>query len=141
MIQYQQIVVSTQANVGQPGALPAALRGLSDVSLANLPAALNPQAVALLNLADTGFVPVVTADVPQVVTRLQFITALQNAGSYAAVRTAILALPAIDPVSIYFLNTDNFTRTDQRLLAFAAAMAQSAAQVDAVFIAAFAVPR
>jgi hypothetical protein len=136
MLQYQRIVVSTQANVGQPGALPPARVGLSDASLANLPAALNPQAVTLLGLADTGFLPVVTADVPQTVTRLQFVTALQNAGSYTAVASAINALPVGDPVRLYFLNTAIFTRTDPRLLAFAASMGQSAAQVDAVFTAA-----
>lgn len=136
MIQYQQIKVSTSANVGQPGPLPAMLVGLSDASLANLPVALNAAAVAALGLADTGFLPVVTADVPQRVNRLQFVTALQNAGSYTAVAAAINALAVGDPVRLYFTNTPIFTRTDPRLLAFAASMAQSAAQVDAVFTAA-----
>lgn len=139
MILYQQKTLSTSANVGVPGPLPAMLRGLSDVSLANLPAALNPAAVAALGLADMGFVPVITADVPQVVNRLQFVTALQNAGSYAAVATAINALPQTDVVRLYFINTPLFTRTDPRLLAFAAAMGQSAAQVDAAFTAAAAI--
>lgn len=139
MILYQQIKVSTAANVGVPGPLPAMLRGLNDASLANLPAILNPAAVAALGLADTGYVPVVTADVPQVVNRLQFVTALQNAGSYAAVAAAINALAVGDPIRLYFLNTPLFTRTDPRLLAFAASMAQSAVQVDALFTAAAAV--
>ena len=137
MLQYQKITVSTSANVGGPGPLPPMLRGLSDASLANLPAVLNAAAaVAALGLADTGYVPVVTADVPQVVTRLQFVTALQNAGSYGAVASAINALAVGDPVRLYFLNTAVFTRTDPRLLAFATSMAQSAAQVDTLFTAA-----
>ena len=140
MLQYQKITVSTSANVGGPGPLPVALRGLSDASLANLPAALDPQAVALLGLADTGFLPVVTADVPQSVNRLQFVTALQNAGKFAAVNTAINALAATDPTRIYFLNTHNFGRQDARLTAFATAMGQSAAQVDALFTAAALIP-
>ena len=147
MLQYQKITVSTSANVGGPGPLPPMLRGLSDASLANLPAVLNAAAVAALGLADTGYVPVVTADVPvvtadvpQVVTRLQFVTALQNAGSYGAVASAINALAVGDPVRLYFLNTAVFTRTDPRLLAFATSMAQSAAQVDTLFTAAALIP-
>ena len=140
MIQYQQIKLSTAANIGAPGPIPSALKGLSDASLANLPAALNAAAVAALGLADTGYLPVVTADVPQFVTRLQFITALQNAGSYGAVASAINALAVGDPVRLYFLNTAVFTRTDPRLLAFATSMAQSAAQVDTLFTAAALIP-
>lgn len=141
MILYQQIVVSTSANVGVPGPLPAHLRGLSDVSLANLPLALDPAAVALLNLADTGFLPVVITDVPQLVNRLQFVTALQNAGKYNAVSNAIAALAVTDPTRIYFTQTLNFGRQDPRLTAFAVAMGQTAAQVDTLFIAAALIPQ
>lgn len=140
MILYQQIVVSTAANVGVPGPLPAMLRGLSDASLANLPAALNPAAVAALGLADTGYTPVVTADVPQTVNRLQFVTALQNAGKYNAVSTSIAALLVTDPTRIYFTQALNFGRQDPRLLAFAASQGQTAAQMDALFTAAAALP-
>lgn len=140
MIQYQQIKLSTSANVGVPGPLPPHLVGLSNASLADLPAALNPAAVAALGLANTGYITVITADVPQIITRLQFITALKDAGTYAAVAAAIGALAVADPIRIYFLNADRFNRTDARLLAFAASMGQSAAQVDALFIAAALIP-
>lgn len=141
MIQYQQIVVSTQAAVGQPGPLPAHLHGLSDASLANLAAALNAQAVTQLGLQDTGFLPVVVADPPPAsINRLQFVTALQNAGKYNAVNTAISALAVTDPTRIYFTQTLNFGRSDPRLVAFAAAMGQTPAQVDALFVAASLIP-
>lgn len=140
MIQYQQIIVSTGALVGQPGPLPPMLRGLSDASLGNLSAALTPGAVSQLTLSDVGYVPVVTPDVPQNVNRLQFVTALQNAGKYNAVTTAINALPVTDPTRIYFTQALNFGRQDPRLLAFAASMAQSAAQLDALFTAAALIP-
>jgi len=137
---YQRRTLVPAADVGQPGALPAALRGLSDASLADLPSALNAYAVTLLGLDNTGFVPVVVADVPGRVNRLQFITALQGLGFYAAVRTAVNGLAATDPISIYFLNTPSFGREDPRLLDFATLISASAATVDAVFVAAGQVP-
>lgn len=136
MIRYQRIVVSTQATVGPLGALPRELYGLTDGSLANLPAALDPYVITLLGFADTGFLPVTTPDVPQSVNRLQFVTALQNAGSYATVAAAINALPATDLIRLYFANTAMFIRSDDRLLALATAVGQNAAQVDALFTAA-----
>lgn len=141
MILYQKRTLAPPANVGNPAPLPQALVGLSDVSLADLPTALHPQAVAKLGLANTGYVPVVIVDVPQTVTRLQLTTAFRDAGVYNAVANAINALPNTDPVKVYFLNAATFGRQDQRMLDFATAMNQTAAQVDAFFIAAGAVPQ
>ena len=140
MILWQKRTLVPAANVGQPGPLPQFLVGLSALSLADLPTALNAAAVAALGLANTGYLMVIIDDIPQVITRLQFITALQNAGSYAAVAAAIVAKPVADPVRIYFLETATFTRTDPRLLTFAGQMGQTPAQVDTIFFNAGQVP-
>lgn len=76
MILYQRIQVSTGAHVGDPGSLPEHLVGLEDSTLANLPAALSPETIEQLSLADTGFLPVDVADpsppAPRVVARIDF---------------------------------------------------------------------
>lgn len=58
MSTYQQIVVATQANVGARGPLPAFLVGLSDTTLADLSAHLDPTSMEsphLAPLAGMGF--------------------------------------------------------------------------------------
>ena len=58
---YQRMLLSTGAKVGDPGALPAALQGLGDATLANLPAAFDPCPPEWI---DTGFVPVAAEATP-----------------------------------------------------------------------------
>lgn len=143
MLAYQRRTLNPVADVGPPGDLPRNLRGLSDASLANLPAALHPQAITALGYANTGFFPVEVADpvvIPEAVTRLQFTVALQAMGAYDNVAAAITAMPTNNPIKLYFLNAAVFRRDDERLIAFGTYMNQSAAQVDAIFVAAAAVP-
>lgn len=52
---YQRISIASSEPIGEPGQLPAALVGLADESLADLPAALDPCPADWL---DTGFLPV-----------------------------------------------------------------------------------
>jgi hypothetical protein len=61
---YQRILVSDQSHVGEPAELPVELVGLDDATLANLPAALDPEAVQQLGYTDTGFVPYVPPPPP-----------------------------------------------------------------------------
>lgn len=76
MTTYQQINVLTQANVGTPGPLPAALEGLSEASLANLAAALDPAQLAdptIAAYAQSGFKRVADpAPDPRWITLYQF---------------------------------------------------------------------
>lgn len=65
---YQRVVVSTGANVGAPGPLPEELMGLSDATLANLPAALPEATLAQLGYTNAGFLPV--ADPPPATPRI-----------------------------------------------------------------------
>ena len=57
-MRYQRQLLSTGATVGNPAPLPAALVGLSDAVLADLPAAFSPCPEAW---ADTGFTPALDA--------------------------------------------------------------------------------
>ena len=54
---YQRKTLSTGENIGTPAALPLELVGLTDVSLADLPAAV-PLAAPELGYEDQGFIPV-----------------------------------------------------------------------------------
>lgn len=55
---YQRISLPTGTPVGEPGPLPAALLGLENLTLADLPAALDP---CPEEWADTGFWPLIDA--------------------------------------------------------------------------------
>ena len=79
MILDQKRTLVPAADVGAPGPLPPYLRGLSDASLADLPAALSPGATIELDLANTGYVPGVIPDpvVFRVLTRPQLILGLK----------------------------------------------------------------
>jgi len=117
MILYQQRTLVPAADVGVPGLLPRPLRGLSDASLADLPAALNAEAITELGLENTGYLPV---DVPDPLvfaplSRTQFVMGLKSVNRLAAMRTAANALPADDEVQIYFKEGHRFTRADPRL--------------------------
>ena len=78
--------------------------------------------------------PVVVV-VPATVTAAQLKMALQAAGALAAVSAAVAASP--DPlVAIYWGNASSFDRADARVVALGAAVGQTPAQMDAIFIAA-----
>ncbi len=117
MILYQKRTLVPAADVGAPGPLPHHLRGLSDASLADLPAALNAGAVTELDLANTGYVPVVIPDpvVFPVLTRPQLILGLKAVNRLAAMRTAVAGLPADDEAQVYFKEGAAFRRDDPRL--------------------------
>ena len=73
--------------------------------------------------------------VPATVTAAQLKMALQAAGVLAAVSAAVAASP--DPlVAIYWGNASSFDRADARVVALGAAVGQTPAQMDAIFIAA-----
>lgn len=117
MILYQKRTLVPAADVGAPGPLPAHLRGLSDASLADLPAALSPGAITELGLANTGYVPVVIPDpvVFPVLTRPQLILGLKAVNRLAAMRSAAGGLPADDEAQVYFKEGSAFRRDDPRL--------------------------
>ena len=73
--------------------------------------------------------------VPTTVTAAQLKMALQAAGILTAVTAAVNASP--DPlVGIYWANAGSFDRADPRVVALGSAVGQTAAQMDAVFVAA-----
>ena len=73
--------------------------------------------------------------VPATVTAAQLKMALQAAGILTAVTAAVNASP--DPlVGIYWANASSFDRADPRVVALGSAVGQTAAQMDAVFVAA-----
>ena len=61
MILYQRKTLSTDANLGDPGSIPAALLGWDDASLADVSAAA-PDAAIELGFDGQGFFPVVIPD-------------------------------------------------------------------------------
>ena len=77
--------------------------------------------------------------VPSTVTAAQLKMALQAAGILTAVTAAVNASP--DPlVGIYWANASSFDRADPRVVALGAAVGQTAAQMDAIFVAAASYP-
>ena len=77
--------------------------------------------------------------VPTTVTAAQLKMALQAAGILTAVTAAVNASP--DPlVGIYWANASSFERADPRVVALGAAIGQTSAQMDAVFIQAGSYP-
>jgi hypothetical protein len=136
MIKYQRRDLATATDEGQPNGLPHNLRGLSDGSLANLSAALDPVPA---EFAGKGFIPVVVPDppvIPETITRTQFILALKAASRLAAARTAVNALAADDPLQVWFFNTASFRRDDARVEAIRVILGVTNAHVDAIFTAA-----
>ena len=113
MPDYQKRQLAGMVDVGDPGPLPDDLVGLADADLADLDWTYEP-----LGYHGYGFFPIVDY-VPFVITRLQFISALQQDGSYEAVATAVLAKDVDAPVRIYFLETANFDRRDERFVTLA----------------------
>lgn len=84
----------------------------------------------------TGFNADPAPAVPQTVTDYQMLMALENAGYYAAVMTYVNAQPMA--VQIAFNRQPNFSRNNAMLLAGAAALGLTSAQIDSLFIAAVA---
>lgn len=99
MSTYQRIVVSTGQPNGAPGPLPRFLEGLKDTSLANLPAVLDPGAIAQLGLEDTGFLPVADppGPAPRSVTRVVFVRRISTA-KRQAIRTARATDALVDDI-------------------------------------------
>ncbi|MBL8774063.1 MAG: hypothetical protein JNK30_21935 [Phenylobacterium sp.] len=94
---YQRIIVSTGAEVGDPGPLPSTLEGLTEAALANLPAHLDPTACAELGYDDAGFLPVAEPEpaAPRTVSRLAFMQRL-SPQKRIAIRTAGKSDPVIE---------------------------------------------
>lgn len=113
MLDYQKRQLAGMVDVGDPGPLPDDLVGLADADLANLDWTYEP-----LGYHGYGFFPIDNF-VPYIISRLQFITALQLDGSYESVADAILAKAVDDPVRIYFLETADFDRRDARFIELA----------------------
>ncbi|MFY8164324.1 MAG: hypothetical protein ACOVKC_08820 [Brevundimonas sp.] len=137
MILYQKRTLSPAANVGDPGPLPAFLVGLADVSLADLPAALDPGAVVQLGLTNTGYLPVDVPDpvvVPAKVSMMQAQLALAGAGLLDDVETAIAGADTV--TQIYWRTASDLHRQHPLVLTLAGALGLTSEQVDDLFIAA-----
>lgn len=74
-----------------------------------------------------------TADDPNVVTDLQARLALAQAGLLDQIDTALAALPASDPVKIYYDRALTWHRDNPHVLALAEQFGLSSEQVDALF--------
>lgn len=85
---YQRVILPN-TYVGEPGDLPPELVGLSPESLADLSAALSPEACEELGYTGVGFLwvdpPPPPPVVPEAVKQLQFRRSLRHAGLYAQV--------------------------------------------------------
>lgn len=85
-----QRVNSQGQNVGEPGPLPEALRGLDDSVLDDLDAHFDPQALQQLGLAGAGFLPVEPPEPepePRRITRIGFMQRIPTP-KRIAIRTA-----------------------------------------------------
>lgn len=126
-------------DVGAPAALPAELVGLTDETLADLSAALDPDACAALGYTGHGFFPVEDEPLPPVVpdsvSRMQAKMALLAGGLLSTVEAAVGA--SADPaLQLYWADASHFHRDHAALIAMTASLGMTSEQVDALFIAA-----
>jgi len=110
------------------------LAGLDDGRLADLSASLSADICAALGYTGQGFVPLVAPNVPEIVSRLQAMLALNAAGLLATVETLISKSDA--STQIYWADAPEFHRENPILLSIAARLGLAPAQIDALFISA-----
>jgi len=133
-MRYQRIIVSTGANVGPVRPLPIELQGLTDEDLANLDAAVAPEALAQLGYVDAGFLPV--ADPPPEPPRAQLpkstVTArLRAIGKFDAVWALLQANPDMFD-KWYTPDWPNVFADDERMLQALAAVGLSESEIASV---------
>lgn len=96
---YQRVSLPGPVPVGVPEYLPADLVGLSDDSLADLPAAIGIPAATQLGYLDTGFLPAGDPPVPPVtlpVSNVQLRIALQDAALLDDMNAAVFGSPDLN---------------------------------------------
>lgn len=138
-LNYQRVTLAPSADVDVPAPLPADLLGLTDDSLADVPAAIGTEAATQLGYLNTGFLPVADPPPPTppvVVTNAQLRIALSDAALLDDMNTAVSASP--DPNDdIRWVFNNAFNINDPIIIA---AMNSVGINRPAIFAAAQAVP-